>query len=76
MKMSSLCVKFIVDSVNLNDQGDLVMGNDIQLYECNSPQKITLTGDLEGVNYSLVLDMSNTQIQAFNILGGNLSSDG
>ncbi|XP_048746426.2 lysosome-associated membrane glycoprotein 1-like [Ostrea edulis] len=63
------------NSVNLNDQGDLVMGNDTQLYECNSPQKITLTGDLEGVTYSLVLDMSNTQIQAFNIQGGNLSSD-
>jgi hypothetical protein len=52
------------------------MGNDEQLYKCNSPQKMTLTGEYEGVTYSLDLEMSNTQIQAFNIQNGNLSTDG
>lgn len=34
-----------------------------------------LNGTLEGITYTMIMDMSNTEIQAFNIKDGILSSN-
>lgn len=63
-------------SITLTDDGDLLLGGNRQLYICNPPKKMTLSGTLEGVTYTMYIDMSNTEIQAFDIQDGILSSSG
>lgn len=46
------------------------------MYMCNPRKSMTLNGRLEDITYTMQIDMSNTQIQAFNIEDGILSSDG
>ncbi|XP_062594160.1 lysosome-associated membrane glycoprotein 1-like [Saccostrea cucullata] len=65
----------IPNTISLLDTGDLKLGFDTQLYRCDSSQRMTLTGDLEGTTYTMNMDMSNVQIQAFNIKNGKLSTD-
>ncbi|XP_061194790.1 uncharacterized protein LOC133202950 [Saccostrea echinata] len=65
----------IATATNLLDTGDLKFGSNTQLYQCESTQRMTLTGELEGTTYTMNMDMSNVQIQAFNIKNGNLSID-
>lgn len=45
------------------------------MYMCNPRKSMTLNGRLEDITYTMQIDMSNTQIQAFNIEDGILSSD-
>ena len=66
----------IADTIPMADNGDLSLGRNDQLFHCTSSQRMTLTGKLEDIEYTMQMDMSNTQIQAFNIKDGNLSSDG
>lgn len=63
-------------TTSIIDNGDLLLGENKKLFRCNSPQRITLTGTLEKTKYTMYMDMSNTQIQAFGIKDGNLSTDG
>lgn len=63
-------------SITLTDDGDLLLGGNRQLYICNPPKKMTLSGTLGSVTYTMYIDMSNTEIQAFNIQDGILSSSG
>ncbi|XP_062596096.1 uncharacterized protein LOC134257513 isoform X1 [Saccostrea cucullata] len=65
----------ISTSINLLDTGDMKLGSDTQLYQCNANQIVTLTGALEGTTYTMFMDMSSVQIQAFNIKNGKLSTD-
>ncbi|XP_062606827.1 lysosome-associated membrane glycoprotein 2-like [Saccostrea cucullata] len=65
----------IATTTNLLDTGDLILGNYTQLYQCLSPQRMTLNGVLEGTTYTLFMDMSSVQIQAFNIENGTISTD-
>ncbi|XP_062602274.1 uncharacterized protein LOC134263934 [Saccostrea cucullata] len=64
----------IAATKNLLDTGDLKLGYIDQLYQCESTQRMTLTGVLEGTTYTMDMDMSNVQIQAFNITNGKLST--
>ncbi|XP_062602256.1 uncharacterized protein LOC134263914 [Saccostrea cucullata] len=66
----------IATTTTLLDTGDLKLGNVTQLYRCISPQRMTLTGELEDITYTMLMDMSGVQIQAFNIENGTLSTDG
>lgn len=70
------CFFVVVVTTSIIDNGDLVLGENKKLFRCNSPQRITLTGTLEKTKYTMYMDMSNTQIQAFGIKDGNLSTDG
>ncbi|XP_062602249.1 uncharacterized protein LOC134263897 isoform X2 [Saccostrea cucullata] len=65
----------ITNTISLLDTGDLKLGSDTQLYQCESIQRMTLIGELEGTTYTMTIVMSNVQIQAFNIRNGNLSTD-
>lgn len=64
------------DQIQMIDNGDLILGEKTRLFKCNSSQRITLNGKLEDTIYTMYMDMSNTQIQAFDIMDGNLSSNG
>lgn len=66
----------IVDQIQMIDNGDLILGEKTRLFKCNSSQRITLNGKLGDTIYTMYMDMSNTQIQAFDIVDGNLSSNG
>lgn len=66
----------IVDQIQIIDNGDLILGEKTQLFKCSSSQRITLNGTFSGTTYTMYMDMSNTQIQAFDIVDGNLSSNG
>lgn len=66
----------VLDTIPLIDNRDLILGGNTQLFQCSSPQRMTMTGDLDGVTYTMYMDMSNTQIQAFGVKDGNLSTDG
>lgn len=61
--------------ITLIDTGDLFLGGNRQLFLCNPPNKMILNGTLEGITYTMIMDMSNTEIQAFNIKDGILSSN-
>lgn len=65
-----------VAAINLIDTGDQILGNNTQLFQCNSIQTLTLNGTLKDTTYTMYMDMTNTQIQAFDIKNGKLSSDG
>lgn len=52
------------------------MGGNTQLFQCNSIQILTLNGTLKDTTYIMYMDMTNTQIQAFDMKNGKLSSDG
>ncbi|XP_062613761.1 uncharacterized protein LOC134275495 [Saccostrea cucullata] len=65
----------IATSTNLLDTADLNLGRDTQLYQCIPPQRITLIGELEDTIYTMDMDMSGVQIQAFNIRNGKLSTN-
>lgn len=58
------------------DNEDLILGGNMQLYMCNPPKRMTLSRKLEDITYTMYIDMFNTEIQAFNIQDGILSSDG
>lgn len=64
-----------VDIITLIDTGDLFLGGNRQLFLCNPPNRMILNGTLEGITYTMIMDMSNTEIQAFNIKDGILSSN-
>ncbi|XP_061194379.1 lysosome-associated membrane glycoprotein 1-like [Saccostrea echinata] len=61
--------------IDLMTTRDSKLGDFAKLYMCKSTQRVTLNGQLGGVTYTLYIDMSNVQIQAFDIQNGNLSTD-
>lgn len=61
--------------VMMFDNEDLILGGNMQLYMCNPPKRMTLSRKLEDITYTMYIDMFNTEIQAFNIQDGILSSD-
>lgn len=66
----------IADVITMIDDSDLILGGNMQLYMCNPRKSMTLNGRLDDITYTMQIDMSNTEIQAFNIEDGILSSDG
>lgn len=66
----------IADLITMIDDSDLILGGNMQLYMCNPRKSMTLNGKLENITYTMRIDMSNTEIQAFNIEDGILSSAG
>lgn len=66
----------IADLITMIDDSDLILGGNMQLYMCNPRKSMTLKGRLDDITYTMQIDMSNTEIQAFNIEDGILSSDG
>lgn len=66
----------IADLITMIDESDLILGGNMQLYICNPRKSMTLNGRLDDITYTMQIDMSNTEIQAFNIEDGILSSDG
>lgn len=64
-----------VDIITLLDTDDLFLGGNSQLFLRNPPNKMILNGTLEDVTYKMTMDMSNTEIQAFDIKDGILSSN-
>lgn len=61
--------------ITLIDTGDLFLGGNRQLFLCNPPTRMILNGTQEGITYTMYMDMSNMEIQAFNIKDGILSSN-
>lgn len=61
-----------VDIITLLDTDDLFLGGNSQLFLRNPPNKMILNGTLEDVTYKMTMDMSNTEIQAFDIKDGIL----
>lgn len=61
--------------ITMIDDSDLILGGNMQLYMCNPRKSMTLKGRLDDITYTMQIDMSNTEIQAFNIEDGILSSD-
>lgn len=66
----------IADLITMIDDSDLILGGNMQFYMCNPRKSMTLNGRLDDITYTMQIDMSNTEIQAFNIEDGILSSDG
>lgn len=64
-----------VDIIILLDTDDLFLGGNGQLFLRNPPNKMILNGTLEDVTYKMTMGMSNTEIQAFDIKDGILSSN-
>lgn len=64
-----------VDIITLLDTDDLFLGGNSQLFLRNPPNKMILNGTLEDVTYKMTMGMSNTEIQAFDIKDGILSSN-
>lgn len=64
-----------VDIITLLDTDDLFLGGNSQLFLRNPPNKMILNGTLEDVTYKMTKGMSNTEIQAFDIKDGILSSN-
>uniref|UniRef100_K1QFG4 Uncharacterized protein n=1 Tax=Magallana gigas TaxID=29159 RepID=K1QFG4_MAGGI len=75
MKTNFIGAVVLCDTINLMDNGDFNLGGKTQLFNCSSLQRIILNGTLEKTTYTMYMDMSNTQIQAFDIMDGNLSSN-
>lgn len=53
-----------------------MLGENSQMFLCNPPRRMTLEGSQGSLTYKMYMDMSNTEIQAFGIKDGILSSDG